>query len=121
MLLPKPRPVALDKHQRRVARESLYKRNSRLARERDRHRCRLCDSDFSLETHHVIPRSLAGKNVRDTVPNLVTLCRSCHENVTRHVVRLYVTAEEGANGPMRAFQWSEREVGWVDVKVRRFA
>jgi hypothetical protein len=113
-------PSAIGKHEKRVARESLYKRNSRLARERDKHLCRLCGYGFSLETHHVIPRSLAGKTVRDGVPNLVTLCRSCHEDVTRHIVRLYVTAE-GADGPMRAFRWSDDKGAHVEVKVRRVA
>jgi 5-methylcytosine-specific restriction endonuclease McrA len=110
-------PSAIGKHEKRVARESLYKRNSRLARDRDGHHCRLCGSGTALETHHVIPRSLAGKKVRDTKANLITLCNECHEQVTRHLIKLYA-GKDGTDGPVRAEKWSAREGGYVQVRSK---
>jgi 5-methylcytosine-specific restriction endonuclease McrA len=108
-------PSAIGKHEKRAARESTYKRNSRLARDRDGHHCRLCGTGTALETHHVIPRSLAGKKVRDTVQNLLTLCNECHEQVTRHLIKLYA-GKDGTDGPVRAEKWSAREGGYVVVR-----
>jgi len=50
--------------------------------ERDRWKCRDCNSDFSgdkfnnkLDIHHIIPKSVWGK---DSFENLITLCKNCH-------------------------------------------
>jgi 5-methylcytosine-specific restriction endonuclease McrA len=82
-------PKAVAKQIRDAGRETTYKTNSAAARERDGHHCRVCGSLFTLETHHLVPRSIAGRDVRDLVSNLVTLCADCHKDVTRHVVKLY--------------------------------
>jgi hypothetical protein len=49
-------------------------------RERDNYTCRLCQKDLKdtpakLDTHHIIPKKLGGK---DEINNLLTLCHSCH-------------------------------------------
>ncbi|MEF2246405.1 HNH endonuclease [Paenibacillus sp. IITD108] len=44
-------------------------------RERDGHKCVVCESDIDLHVHHKIPRDFGGVHHRD---NLVTLCSSCH-------------------------------------------
>lgn len=44
-------------------------------RERDNHKCVICESEQQLHVHHKIPRKLGGVNHED---NLVTLCSSCH-------------------------------------------
>jgi 5-methylcytosine-specific restriction endonuclease McrA len=69
-----------------------------------------------LETHHVVPRSLVGKLLRDALANLITLCHSCHEEVTRHIVKLHpVDAALGANGKVRVTKFDEAEKGYVTV------
>lgn len=107
----KPRPSALDKQARKAGRETAYKQASKAARSRDGHRCRICGSAVAVETHHLRPRSLVGKARRDELRNLVTLCGgpgSCHEQVTRHVVKLYAHDEaEGANGFLRVERWHQ--------------
>jgi len=50
-------------------------------KERDGHRCRQCKRrrrGMILHAHHIIPRSAGGP---DTLDNLATLCRRCHETV----------------------------------------
>jgi len=44
--------------------------------------CRVCkpDGPYRSELHHLVPRSQGGV---DTKSNLVPLCRSCHDLVTR--------------------------------------
>ena len=43
--------------------------------------CRICcDSHGDVELHHLVPRSRGGD---DIAPNLVPLCRICHDRVTR--------------------------------------
>lgn len=60
---------------------------------RDGYRCRnpYCRrAKPPLDPHHVIPRSQGGP---DTLENVVTLCRSCHDAVTDARLRLTGTIE----------------------------
>jgi 5-methylcytosine-specific restriction endonuclease McrA len=112
----KAAPVALSREDKRHAVESEYRKNSRLARIRDAHHCRVCGSQFNLETHHVVPRSLVGKLLRNALSNLITVCHSCHELCTRHVVKLTpMDPERGANGKMRVTKYDAAEKGYVTV------
>jgi hypothetical protein len=43
---------------------------------RDNFKCHKCGSDKHLNAHHIVPRV---KNGKDTITNLITLCRHCHE------------------------------------------
>lgn len=43
---------------------------------RDRHRCVECGECEQLQVHHLIPFAEGGT---DSVTNLVTLCRDCHD------------------------------------------
>ncbi len=57
-------------------------------RERDMHRCILCDRPAG-EVHHVIPRGRARAWPEvNSLYNLVTLCRGCHEKVANQDGRL---------------------------------
>ncbi|QTA79211.1 HNH endonuclease domain-containing protein, RRXRR domain-containing [Desulfonema limicola] len=64
----------------------MYQESSRLdenlriaALMRDDYKCQNCNKkNIRLEAHHIIPRSMGGK---DTIKNLITLCESCHEKV----------------------------------------
>lgn len=40
--------------------------------------CEVCKSDKRLVVHHVLPVDMGGT---DTIENLQTLCRDCHEKV----------------------------------------
>jgi 5-methylcytosine-specific restriction endonuclease McrA len=114
--LQKPLPSAISKDEKRKERGSTYAQNSRLARVRDGHHCRICGSQFNLETHHLVPRSLVGKALRNETSNLITLDRECHEQVTRHVMKLQpLDAALGANGKVRVIKWDKDEQGYVTV------
>jgi 5-methylcytosine-specific restriction endonuclease McrA len=115
LAFPKSRPSALSKMDRRASEQTVLKRNSKAARERDGRRCRLCGSHMSLETHHLVPRSLAGRKVKHERSNLVTACLSCHGEITRRVVRLEAMTHQGADGLLRVSKWSDREMGYVVV------
>ena len=47
-------------------------------RERDNNKCRFCETEENLHTHHVIPRSVQGS---DELSNLITVCQSCHNTI----------------------------------------
>lgn len=46
--------------------------------ERDEHSCFVCESNKSLEVHHILKQTLGGNNDMD---NLVTLCIKCHRAI----------------------------------------
>ena len=74
LLFAKPEPSILRKaaiqREQEKARRACYARVTR----RDGKRCRVCGKP-GAEHHHVLPRSLGG---RDTDTNLVLLCPLCH-------------------------------------------
>jgi 5-methylcytosine-specific restriction endonuclease McrA len=51
---------------------------------RDRYKCKNCGreggdkGEVELHAHHIVPRSVGGK---DRLSNLVTLCRECHKAI----------------------------------------
>jgi 5-methylcytosine-specific restriction endonuclease McrA len=110
----KSAPSAIATDDKRRQRESTYAANSRLARIRDGHHCRICGSQFTLETHHVVPRSLVGKLLRDALSNLITVCHEDHRLVTRHVIKIEpVDPALGANGKVRVMKFDAAEKGYV--------
>ena len=52
---------------------------------RDGWRCRHCNRGDTLDPHHVVYKSQGGA---DTLDNLITLCRRCHDSV--HAGRLEI-------------------------------
>lgn len=109
--LRKPAPSAIERDERRAGRETEYRKNSRLARIRDGNHCRVCGSAFGLESHHVVPRSLVGKALRDQVANLLTVCAEDHALFTRHVLK--VEGQMDANLPLRILKFDKDEGGYV--------
>lgn len=63
-----------------------WKRQRRLARERDGGICLTCGSTNRPQIHHVIPARYGGTH---DLSNLVTLCRSCHSREELKVNALY--------------------------------
>lgn len=55
--------------------------------ERDRHRCKQCDSTDGIEVHHIKQRSEGGA---DEPLNLITLCRHCHDSKHPGVRKYYI-------------------------------
>lgn len=52
---------------------------------RDGRRCRCCKSRKALHHHHLVPRSMGG---RDSTMNVCLLCAVCHAD--RHAYRLHI-------------------------------
>jgi 5-methylcytosine-specific restriction endonuclease McrA len=117
--LQKPEPSALSKQERRRGDDAELRRNAKAARERDGGRCRICGTHLNLETHHLVPRSLSGRKTKHQRTNLVTLCggdeKSCHVQVTRHIVQLHPMTERGADGPLRVSKFDRNNGGFVIV------
>jgi len=42
--------------------------------------CWYCAKNVWVEVHHIISRGMGGSKLRDTVDNLIPLCRSCHSD-----------------------------------------
>lgn len=104
---PKPRPRALDKHDRRASRESEYQKNRKLALKRDSRRCRIYGL-AAVETHHVVPRSLGGTHA---VSNLLSLSSKAHAEFTAHILK--IEGPTNADGLLRILKWSDAEKGYV--------
>lgn len=117
LAFPKSRPRALDRRDRKRAEEAEYKRNAAIGRKRDKH-CRICGSHFGLTMHHVTPRSLLRRSPnKHAVENLLTVCgageKSCHQQLTDKVLKVYATTDRGTNGPVQVERWSDDEGGYV--------
>ncbi len=82
---PKPQPRLLAKQQAESKADRAWWVLRRAVLARDGHACRACGSSHGLEAHHVIFRSLGGK---DEIGNLISLCTPCHRAVHGHVLRL---------------------------------
>ena len=39
--------------------------------------CEVCGSR-AVDIHHIRPRGMGGSNTKDTIENLMALCRACH-------------------------------------------
>ncbi len=61
---------------------------------RDNHTCQACkgkSKDPILETHHIVSRQIGG----DAPDNLLTLCQTCHEKVTKGKLKLDIQITKG--------------------------
>lgn len=100
---PRPRPRLLDKRAIKATRQAQWRKTRIVVMERDHHRCRACGSRHGLEAHHVVMRSLGGK---DDASNLIALCKDCHRSVHGHVL---ILRWNGHGNPARTvkFEWVE--------------
>lgn len=78
---------------RKFSRGANWRAQSRLARERDKHVCRICGSKAGkkkLDVHHIIPfKEFNGDYLTaNQLSNLITLCRQCHTNVENGKARI---------------------------------
>lgn len=42
--------------------------------------CEFCEERLAVDINHLQPRGMGGSKLRDTVENLIALCRLCHSN-----------------------------------------
>lgn len=98
---PKPRPKLLVERRLANVKRDQYRRTRATVLKRDGHRCRACGQQHGLEAHHVVMRSLGGK---DDASNLIALCRDCHRSVHGHVL---ILRWNGRGNPARTvrFEW----------------
>ena len=98
---PRPRPRLLDRRALTATKARQWRETRRVVLQRDGHRCRACGQAHGLEVHHVVMRSLGGK---DVASNLIALCRDCHASVHGHVL---ILRWNGQGNPARTvtFQW----------------
>jgi 5-methylcytosine-specific restriction endonuclease McrA len=71
---PKPAPRCLTRKWLEAERVKAQRAAYRAVTKRDGGRCRVCGKR-GAEHHHVLPRSLGGRNVTS---NLLLLCATCH-------------------------------------------
>ncbi len=76
--------VVGGKHGEARNRGAEWKRNRMAALERDEGICQQCGGSELLEVHHWEPREVS---CDDSLENLVTLCRDCHQDKHREYVR----------------------------------
>jgi len=76
-----------------------YQQSSRLSENlriatlmRDDYQCTQCNKKSNLDAHHIIWKEHGGK---DTIENLITLCKQCHKKVHKGKLKLNV---EGVSG-----------------------
>lgn len=98
---PRPRPRLLDKRAIKATQRSQWRELRVIVLKRDRHRCRACSSTHGLEVHHVVMRSLGGK---DEASNLIALCADCHRSVHGHVLILRWNGQGNPAKTVR-FEW----------------
>ena len=55
-----------------------WKAIAKVVKARDKHTCQSCKVKIGLGVHHILPRSEGGT---DYPPNLITLCRNCHDEI----------------------------------------
>jgi hypothetical protein len=90
---PKPDPLCLRKEAIRKEEAKAWRACKARVKKRDGGRCRLggrCAG--TLDPHHIIPRSLGG---RDTDRNVVTLCRKHHDWVKAGLLQISGSPEDG--------------------------
>jgi len=63
---------------------------------RDKGKCRCCGKK-GTDLHHCLYRSRGG---RDTTDNLVTTCRTCHDAIHAHVLKVF-----GEDAATVRFEW----------------
>ena len=96
--LQKPRPKLLDKREAAATALAARKKLRLKVFDRDRWLCRICRERVPYDAHHVLARSLGGK---DVLHNLLSVCRRCHEDIHGHVVKLRWRDDDNRAGTLR--------------------
>lgn len=84
--VPKPRPKYYDKQESERERQKNWRAMATAVTKRDGKHCRVCGTPRELDLHHLLMRSLGG---RDEAHNLIWLCRGEHRAVHGHALKFY--------------------------------
>jgi 5-methylcytosine-specific restriction endonuclease McrA len=86
---------------------SIPKTLAMLVFQRDDWHCRCCHTMNGLDPHHVVYKSFGGS---DTLDNLLTLCRKCHDDI--HGGRVTIEVVEKTTKDLTVKFWKHPEKGW---------
>lgn len=86
LAFPKPRPKFYEKRDSARAQMANWRKLQAAVTKRDGKHCRVCGIARELDLHHLLMRSLGGK---DELMNLIWLCRSEHRAVHGHALKFY--------------------------------
>ena len=82
---PKPEPSLLRKRALAAETEKAWRACKARVRRRDGNVCRLCGRHAYPDPHHILEKSLGG---RDEDRNIVCLCRPHHDEAQAHLIRI---------------------------------
>lgn len=98
-MLLKPRPKLLEKREAARQKQAAWQRLKGRVFARDGYLCRVCQKNRPYDGHHLLARSLGGK---DEDHNVISVCRvPCHQDIHGHVVKLRWTNEQDRAGTLR--------------------
>lgn len=86
LAFPKPKLRFYEKRESAKAQLQNWKKLRAAVIKRDGLACRVCGVKHALDLHHLLMRSLGG---RDELSNVCFLCRDCHKAVHGHALRFY--------------------------------
>lgn len=92
---PKPRLRFHEKRDSAKAQAANWRKLRAAVIKRDGRTCCVCGSVRDLDMHHLLRRSLGG---RDEIRNLKLLCRADHQAVHGHALRFYWKDESNRAG-----------------------
>ena len=72
----------------------------------DNYRCQICHRPFSLDVHHLNYPETLGEE--DVYRDLITLCRSCHEDIERKKREFDYAAERQRQHEARQAEWQRQ-------------
>jgi 5-methylcytosine-specific restriction endonuclease McrA len=99
--LQKPRPKYYAKQDAERERQKNWKQLSTAVTKRDGKHCRVCGAIHALDLHHLLMRSLGGK---DELMNLAWICRDCHRAIHGHALKVRWTDDRN-RAKTASFEW----------------
>lgn len=91
----KPRPRFYEKRESAKQQASNWRKLSAAVTKRDGKKCRVTGELHGLDLHHLLMRSLGGK---DELHNLIWLSRDTHKAVHGHALKFYWTDDNNRAG-----------------------
>jgi 5-methylcytosine-specific restriction endonuclease McrA len=98
---PKAKLRFYEKRENELERQKNWKKLSAAVTRRDGRCCRACGALRALDLHHILMRSLGG---RDVLENLCWVCRDCHKAIHGHALKVRWTDEANRAKTVR-FEW----------------
>lgn len=99
--LEKPTPTYYVKETKELDRQKNWKKLTSAVTRRDGRSCRSCGALRALDLHHILMRSLGGK---DELTNLCWVCRDCHKAIHGHALKARWTDDNNRAKTVR-FEW----------------